>query len=294
MRAPPDAVLASRAKKRRSMQPYAAFCRAERPLLPPSLSNSERERILGERWRASKAEKAAKSAPTRASTSAPTAYPAPGSPPPSRRPVPVQRPVHPVTPDRRVAFSEQQTPAQLSDRWAGLWRAKEAKPAAAGDLSSAPALAKPSGSPAPTAHAAPTAPTAPSAAPAAPTAPSAAPAPAAPSVPLPPAAAQPDAELLVLPNGNTIPRFPRLYLTTRPAPAPAPAPYFPRLYLAPAGPAAATTSTKEVLSPERSSVVCRASHIRARLESLLDERLREELEELTSEEAMEVLLGADV
>ena len=108
MRAPPDAVLASRAKKRQSMQPYAAFCRAERPRLPPSLSNSERERILGERWRASKAEKAAKlesSAPARAST----AYTAPGSPPPSQRPVPVQRPVHPVTSDRRVAFSEQQT-----------------------------------------------------------------------------------------------------------------------------------------------------------------------------------------
>ena len=77
-----------------------------------------------------------------------------------------------------------------------------------------------------------------------------------------------------------------------PAPAPGPAPYFPRLYLAPAGPAAAATSTKEVPSPERSSVVYRASHIRARLESLLDERLREELEELTSEEAMEAVLSA--
>ena len=116
MRAPPDAVLASRAKKRQSMQPYAAFCRAERPRLPPSLSNSERERILGERWRASKAEKAGKSAPTRASTSSPTAYPAPGSPPPSRRPVPVQRPVHPVTPDRRVAFSAPPLPHYLRSR----------------------------------------------------------------------------------------------------------------------------------------------------------------------------------
>ena len=308
-RAGPKSVLASGAKKRRSMQPYTAFCRAERPLLPPFLSNSERERTLGERWRASNAEKAAKwesSAPARASTPAPTAYSAPGSPSPSRRPIQVQRPVHPVTPDCRVAFSEQQTPAQLADRWAGLWRANEAKTAAAGDsltlLAPAPALAKPSGSPAPTA-------------PAAPTAPSATPAPAAPSAPLPPAAAQPDAptesrtlpyqadsrgmserscirptptftpaappaELLVLPNGNTIPCFPRLYLTTRSAPAPAPAPFFPCLYLAPAGPAAAATSTKEVPAPER-----------ARLESFLDELLREELDELTSEEAMEALLG---
>ena len=38
----------------------------------------------------------------------------------------------------------------------------------------------------------------------------------------------------------------------------------------------------------------RISHIRARLEPLLDERLREELEERTSEEAMEALLGFDV
>ena len=83
-----------------------------------------------------------------------------------------------------------------------------------------------------------------------------------------------------MPNGNTIPRFPRLFLATRTAPAPAPDPYFPRLYLAPAGPAAAATLTEEVPAPER-----------ACLESLLHERLREELEELTSEEAMEALLG---
>ena len=45
-------------------------------------------------------------------------------------PFPVQRPVHRVTPDPRVAFSAQQTAAPLADRWAGLWKAKEAKAAA--------------------------------------------------------------------------------------------------------------------------------------------------------------------
>ena len=125
--APPGAALTPRAKKKKNakkaleMKPYYDFCRAHRPMLATSLRNAERERILGERWRAlSEAERAAKwgspaphTAPISASTSAVLGhYPAPGPPAPSREPCPVQRPVHRVTPpDRHVASSAQQTAA---------------------------------------------------------------------------------------------------------------------------------------------------------------------------------------
>lgn len=47
------------AKKPSSNKPYHDFCREQRPLLPPNMSNGDREKLLGSRWKAlSKAEKA--------------------------------------------------------------------------------------------------------------------------------------------------------------------------------------------------------------------------------------------
>ena len=190
-----------------------------------------------------------------------------------------------------------------------------------------PALAEPSGAPAAAATAAPDAPAssasappaAPSApAPAAPDAPaSSAAAPPAPAAPSAPAAAQPhvptaprgrrrprrrptvapaaapSAELLVLPNGTIIPCFPRLYLDIRSTPAaltaaqPARRAIRARLRAAASKeevPAAAEPRTppKAPASPPSND---RLNHM-----AWLDQRLQEELEQLTSEEAFEVLL----
>ena len=129
--APTGPALAPRAKRKALQRPYEKFCRAHRPSLPTTLRNAERERMLGQLWRGiSEAERAAKwGATPPAPTAALRHQPAPPPPVPSRAPFPVQRPVHRVTPDRRVACPVQQT-APLADRWAGLWKAKEAKAAA--------------------------------------------------------------------------------------------------------------------------------------------------------------------
>ena len=320
--APPGSALAPRAKKKKEvMVPYKEFCRAQRPLLPTSLRNAERERILGQRWKAlSEAERVAKwgsPAPVPAPTGAALGhYPAPGPPEtPSQVPFPVQRPVHRVTPDRHVALvSAKQTAAPLADRWAGLWKAKdeakEAKATAAGpapgDLTlTAPppplaepefrvyAFAEPSGAPAAAAPA--------EAPPAAPSAPAAAQphAPAAhrgmvgrcvvrPGPTFAPAA--PPVEHLVLPNGTIIPCFPRMYMNmnARSTPA-APAP-------ASAAPAAAAASKEEVPAaaapspspgapaPPPSSAL--PIHF-PWLDPWLDQRLQDELEQLTVEEAID-------
>ena len=338
------------------MKPYDQFCRAHRPMLPTSLRNAERERILGQLWRAlSEAERAAKwgspaqrTAPITASTSAALGhYPAPGPPALSQEPFPVQRPVHRVTPpDRHVASSAQQTAAAdapLADRWVGLWKAKEEAKAAAGRApgnphtaltAPPPALADPSGAPAAAAPAAPAA--APPAAPSAPVA-------VQPHVPTAPRgrrrprrrptvapAAAPSAELLVLPNGTPIPCVPRLYLDpaasdSAPAPA-APAaaaappaelvvlpngtiiPCSPRLYLdtlstpaasAPASAALATAGTSnEAVPAAAESRTCPGAPASPPSRNLLigmawlnKQLLEERLEELTSEETVEVLFG---
>ena len=265
--APADAALTtSRANKVASMRPYKMFCQRERPLLPASLSNSERERALGERWRAlSEAERVAKwgsPAQVTASTSKPTGtargYPASGLRAHRRAPFPIQRPAHLVTPDRATPdrhlaiaahhpASAQQTAPSLADRWTELWEAKEACKARA------KAAARPaSGDPLTTLTAPPPA----LAEPSAPAAPAAA-QPHTPSTPsardmagriVRPPAVTPAArstDFVVLPNGTTIQCFPRMYLHARSTPA-APLPSFPRMYLAarpkPAAPAPASVT----------------------------------------------------
>ena len=228
--APADAALTtSRAKKVASMRPYKMFCQAERPKLPASLSNPERERALGERWRAlSEAERVAKwgsPAQVTASTSKPTGtargYPASGLRAHRRAPFPIQRPAHLVTPDRATPdrhlaiaahhpASAQQTAPSLADRWTELWEAKEACKARA------KAAARPaSGDPLTTLTAPPPA----LAEPSAPAAPAAA-QPHTPSTPsardmagriVRPPAVTPAArstDFVVLPNGTTIQCFP--------------------------------------------------------------------------------------
>ena len=46
--APPGPVSAPRAKKKAFTSPYHEFCREQRPLLPPHMSNADREKLLGE------------------------------------------------------------------------------------------------------------------------------------------------------------------------------------------------------------------------------------------------------
>ena len=332
--APADAALTtSRAKKVASMRPYKMFCQAVRPLLPASLSNPERERALGERWRAlSEAERVSKwGSPARetASTSKPTGtargYPAPGLRAHSRVPFPIQRPAHLVTPDRatpdrHLAFaahhpaSAQQTAPSLGDHWTELWEAKEACKARA------KAAARPaSGDPLTTL----TAPPPGFAEPSAPAAPAAA-QPYTPSTPsardmagrivrpptVTPAARSTD--FLVLPNGTTIPCFPRMYLHARSTPA-APLPSFPRMHLAarpkPAAPAPAPVTpaakrSRRTAAASKEEVPAAAEPkappaapvpppsmalpiYKAWLDSWMDQLLRTELEQLTPEEAME-------
>jgi len=46
-------------RRNRARSPYNAFCQAQRPLLPPDLRNSQREKALGQQWAAlTRAEKA--------------------------------------------------------------------------------------------------------------------------------------------------------------------------------------------------------------------------------------------
>ena len=55
----PAAVLAPPAKKAYTASPYVVFCREQRPFLPTSLRNADRERTLGQMWKAlSEAERA--------------------------------------------------------------------------------------------------------------------------------------------------------------------------------------------------------------------------------------------
>ena len=50
--APPGLASAPRAPKRVFTSPYTVFCKEQRPRLPPTLRNTERERLLGQQWRA--------------------------------------------------------------------------------------------------------------------------------------------------------------------------------------------------------------------------------------------------
>ena len=328
--APADAALTtSRAKKIASMKPYKMFCQAERPLLPASLCNAERERILGARWRAlSEAERAAKwGSPARATastskhTGAALGYPASG---PRRVPFPVQRPVHLVTApdratsDRHLAFaghhpaSAQQPAPSLADRWTELWKAKEASKA------SEQAAPKPaSADPLTTLTAPPPALTAPAAA-----------QPHPPSTPSardmdglivrPPAVtpATRSTDCVILPNGTTIPCFPRMSLHTRSTPA-APLPSFHRIHLAarpkPAAPAPASATpaarrcrrtaaaSKEEVPAAAEPKAPPAAPVpppsmalpiyKAWLDSCMDQLLRDELEQLSPDEAVEALFG---
>jgi hypothetical protein len=197
-----------------------------------------------------------------------------------------------------------------------------APPPALAEPSGAPAAAATAApdAPASSASAPPAAPSAP--APAAPDAPaSSAAAPPAPAAPSAPAAAQPhvptaprrrrrprrrptfapaaapSAELLVLPNGTIIPCFPRLYLDTRFSPAlltaasPA-APSAPSAPFEPSAPSAA--ASKEVFpaaaeprappeAPASPPSMALFTHV-----AWLGQRLQEELEQLTLEEALEL------
>ena len=276
--APPASAPAPRAKKKAvTWSPYKEFCRAQRPLLPTSLRNAERERVLGQRWRAqSEAERAnwGNLAPCTVSTSAPTAVLGDlQQPVTSRAYFSVQRPVHRVTsdPGRHVASSAQQTP--LADRWAGLWKAKEAE-AAAGPASGdtltlsapPPALPEPSGAPAaPTVPAAPTMPAAPA---------------ALAALAAPPVALLPRSWFLA----QMFPAAPAAPATSDPAPA------------APA--AAAATKEEEPAAakprspPEAPAPSPDTAHLIHRAWLDHDQRLQEELEQLTEEEAMEVLFGS--
>ena len=269
------------------MRPYQEFCRAHRPSLPASLRNAERERTLGQLWKAvSEVERVARWGAT---PSAPTAslrhHPAQGPPAPSWSPFPVQRPVHRVTPDRRVAFPAQQTAAPAAP--------PVAPPPLPWDL--AHMFEEPTGlGAAPSAPYAPAAPAAPAAAqPHAPAAPRAIPGLCVRPRPLAPAA--PSVELLVLPNGTKLSCFPRLYISKgtharRISPL-APAASAP----APAAPAAAAALREDILAtaepralppgvPAPPPSMALRSHM-----AWLDQRLREELEHLTSEEIIAVL-----
>ena len=110
-------------------------------------------------------------------------------------------------------------------------------------------------------------------------------------------AAAPSAELLVLPNGTIIPCFPRLYLDTRFSPAlltaasPA-APSAPSAPFEPSAPSAA--ASKEVFpaaaeprappeAPASPPSMALFTHV-----AWLGQRLQEELEQLTLEEALEL------
>ena len=263
------------------MRPYVEFCRAHRPSLPASMCNAERERTLGERWRAvSEAERVSKWGAT--PTAALRHYSAWGPPAPSSRaPFSVQRPVHCITPDPRVAFPAQQTAAPAAP--------PVAPPPLPWDL--AHMFEEPTGL-----GAAPSAPSAPVAL--------AAPAAAQPHVPAAPRAipglcvrprptlapAAPSVKLKALPNDTKFPCSPRLYIpkgarSTASAPTPAaPAAAAALKEMVPAAAEPRTLLPPGVPAPPPSMALRRHMH-----GMWLDQQLREELEHLTSEEVIAVL-----
>ena len=111
--APPTPwVAAPLAKKAQNL--YFAFCREQRPLLPPFLTNGERERCLSLRWKdLSMAEKAVYRVQSGGGTLAPVPAPTMASTVASAGP----------------STSRQATAQAMSatDRWNVLWKVKEAK-----------------------------------------------------------------------------------------------------------------------------------------------------------------------
>ena len=114
--APPTSAPAPPAKKAYT-NPYLVFCREQRPLLPPSLSNKEREKSLSMQWKAlSAAEKAVYRAQSLQVGGAPAPAPAP-----TMAPAPASVP----------STSRQALPAaaSMTDRWSARWKVKDAKAA---------------------------------------------------------------------------------------------------------------------------------------------------------------------
>ena len=110
--APPTPLISAPPAKKTPIL-YFAFCREQRPLLPPFLTNGEREKWLSLRWKAlSAAEKATYKAQGGGGTLAPV-------------PAPTMAP----TMASVTSTSQQATAEAMSstDRWSMLWKVEEAK-----------------------------------------------------------------------------------------------------------------------------------------------------------------------